>query len=76
MKRHGSGPLDGDGGQGSSPRKGLDSSRLRLDNEGRRSSRSRGSRRRTPEALASMEAAADDARTPPSKHIWTSEAPT
>jgi len=35
MKRHGSGPMGGDGGQGSSPRKGVDSARRRLDAEGR-----------------------------------------
>ena len=38
MKRHGSGPMGGDGGQGSSPRKGVDSARRRLDAEGRRRS--------------------------------------
>ncbi|EJK60987.1 hypothetical protein THAOC_18591 [Thalassiosira oceanica] len=64
MKRHGSGPPGGDGGQGSSPRKGVDSARRRLDSDGRRRSRSRRNSRRTPEALASMEAAADDAPPP------------
>ena len=47
MNRHGSGPPGGDGGQGSSPRKGVDSARRRLDSDGRRSSRSRRSSRRT-----------------------------
>ena len=72
MKRHGSDPPGADGGQGSSPRKGVDSARQRLDDDGRRRSRSRRSSRRTPESLASMEAAADDAPPSPPKHLWSS----
>ena len=56
----------------SSPRKCVDSARWRLDDGGRRGSRSS---RRTPAVLASMEAAADDAPpSPPRKGVDVSYA--